>query len=89
MVKKITLNNLNTIIALNGFVAVNIDRIEANRIAKKEVKQKDLKILFASVAETSIINRRDLVIHIEMIGGVVNDYIAIADFFFKIGLISN
>jgi hypothetical protein len=30
-----------------------------------------------------------LVIHIEMIGGVVNDYIAIADFFFKIGLISN
>ena len=89
MVKKITLNNLNTIIALNGFVAVNIDRIEANRIAKKEVKQKDLKILFASVAETSIINRRDLVIHIEMIGGVVNDYIAIADFFFIIGLISN
>ncbi|MEO0058856.1 MAG: hypothetical protein RLZZ312_503 [Bacteroidota bacterium] len=77
------MNHLNTIIALNGFVAVNTDRIEAYRIAEKEVKQKDLKILFASVAETSIINRRDLVIHIEMIGGVVNDYIAIAEFFFQ------
>lgn len=77
------MNTQKTIEYLNELVAANTDRIEAYRISEKEVKPNDLKILFASMAETSIINKRDLAIHIELLGGVVNEYKAMAENFFQ------
>lgn len=78
------MDNQKTIDVLNSLVVINNDRIEGYKTAEAEAKETDLKMLFSDLMETSVTNRKDLVAHIEKLGGTPDEGTRVTGKFFRV-----
>lgn len=63
------MNYLNTVAAINSLVEINNDRIEGYATATLETEEKELKILFEQLAETSRVFNSELIFEIHKLEG--------------------